>query len=275
MIHDTRRRSLEAARFLRERRSRLSPSEAERRARPKRRVAGLTREEVAARAGVSLTWYSWLEMGRDVQASPSTLRSIARALQLNADETSYLLTLSAGPRGDGVRPSAELSDDVLATLVDGFRDSPAFVVDRKWSVVASNQHARDVYGFTPSRELAQNILWRLVRDPALRALHAEPDAMMESVAAIVRFNYADDPDNAELTELVDALKHDARFREAWSRYSVRTFSPFRVEIRHGPKPLHFLFAALAAGHLSRETFVVHVPLDEQTRSSLRERATVS
>jgi transcriptional regulator with XRE-family HTH domain len=268
MLHDTRRRALEVAQFLRSRRSRLAPSADELRARPRRRVAGLTRGELAARAGVSLTWYSWLEMGRDVRASPQTLTSIARALELNPDETSYLLTLAAIPHGDGSARASEFGADELAALVDGMHDYPAFVVDRRWSVVAANRHAREIYRFVPSDDLNANVLWRLVRDPHLRQLHADPDAMMRSIAAIVRYNFADDPENAQLANLIDALHRDAVFSAAWETYSVRTFAPFDTEIRWNALTLRFRFVALAAGFTRRETLVVHLPADDATRSAL-------
>lgn len=268
VIHDTRRRSLEMARFLRSRRGVLSPNVKELQAQPRRRVAGLTRTEIAARAGVSLTWYSWLEMGRDVRASTETLASIARALELNGDETSYLLTLADGHVD--VKPGAgELAGDVLCAIVDGFRDYPAFVVDRRWSVVASNAHARAIYGFAPATQLRQNILYRLLRDPSLREMHADVDQMMQSVAAIVRYNYADDPENSELLELVRALEEDERFHEAWNRYSVRTFAPFCTEVQWNGNKLHFRFVALAAGYQRRETLVIHIPLDDETQTLLR------
>lgn len=268
MIHDTRRRSLEMARFLRSRRSILRPSKDELRGQPRRRVPGLTRAEIAARAGVSLTWYSWLEMGRDIRATSGTLASIARALELTSDETSYLLTLAAEPETRSLAQSSEIGDEVLGALVDGFVEFPAFVVDRKWSIIASNKHARAIYGFEPSEDLEQNIMYRLLRDPALRALHDDPDQMMQSVAAIVRYNFADDPENAELMQLTRVLEDDSRFREAWDRFSVRTFAPFCTEIRWKGRTLRFRFVALAAGYLRRETLVVHIPLDAETRGAL-------
>ena len=272
MLHDTRRRALEVARFLRSRRTRLSPSAGELRARPRRRVAGLTRGEVAARAGVSLTWYSWLEMGRDITASRSTLTSIARALELSRDETSYLLTLAEDPHDERSVPKSEFVPAELAALVDGMRDFPALVVDRRWSVLASNRHAREIYGFVPSGDVRENILARLVRDPKLRRLHADPDRMMRSVAAIVRYNFADDPENARLNDLIDSLRDDAAFSAAWKSYGVRTFAPFDTHIRWRGRTLRFRFVALAAGFTRRETLVVHLPADEATRRALTRRA---
>ncbi|MBV8373566.1 MAG: helix-turn-helix domain-containing protein [Candidatus Eremiobacteraeota bacterium] len=256
----SRRHRLVMAEFLRERRSRLSPTAQERRSHPKRRVRGLTRAELAARAGVSITWYSWLEMGRDVHATPSTLRAIARALALDRDETAYLLALGGDlPAGLPLGQTGDVNDAVLAQLVDGFRDGPAFVVNRRWDIIASNAAAREIYAYMPSTDIAENVVWRLLHDPQLRALHQDPDAMMESVVSLVRYNYADDPENAELVVLLDTLKHDTRFARAWTACSVRIFSPMFVTVKRKSGAQRFLFVALSVGRQGHESLVLHLP----------------
>jgi transcriptional regulator with XRE-family HTH domain len=269
-MHDLRRRSLEVAHFLRERRERLRPTRAELRTTPRRRVTGLTRQEVAKRAGVSLTWYSWLEMGREVRATSVTLRSIARALQLDGDETAYLLALEADPYvADQPHLTGDVDAPTLSKLVDGYRDGPAFVVDRRWNVVASNQHARTIYGFVPSKRINDNIVFRLLHDERLRAIHLDPDGMMASVSALVRFNYADDTQSPELAEFVAALSNDSRFSAAWSRYAVRTFVPIRVAVRRRGPRLRFTYVAFPVGRVGRETLIFHLPADERTRRALK------
>jgi transcriptional regulator with XRE-family HTH domain len=268
-MHDRRRRSLELARFLRERRERITPTRAELRATPRRRVMGLTRKEVAARAGVSLTWYSWLEMGREVRSTPVTLRSIARALQLNSDETAYLLALDADPHaGNALHPTGDVDVPTLSRLVEGYREGPAYVVNRRWNVVASNQLARAIYGFVPSDRIEENVIFRLLHDARLRATHEDPDAMMESVVALVRFNYADDPESPDLAELVAKLSIDPRFSAAWRRYSVRTFVPIRVRVRRNGGFMQFIYAAFSAGSRGHQTLIFHLPADDRTRKSM-------
>lgn len=77
--------------FLKARRAAISPSSAGLPEGTRRRTPGLRREEVAQLAGVSSTWYTWLEQGRDIKVSSSVLDCIATALKLTNDERKYLL----------------------------------------------------------------------------------------------------------------------------------------------------------------------------------------
>ncbi|QVV74987.1 helix-turn-helix domain-containing protein, partial [Serratia marcescens] len=74
----------ELADFLRQKREQLSPQAVGLPSGSRRRTPGLRREEVAALAGVGLTWYTWLEQGREINASVAFLENLARVLQLDA-----------------------------------------------------------------------------------------------------------------------------------------------------------------------------------------------
>ena len=104
----------ELGRFLRSRRERLRPAEVGLPVGPRRRVAGLRREEVARLAHLSPTWYSYLEQGRQVIPSPAVLDSLARALRLSPDERSYLYEIARRSSG-GRQP---VSADAPAELID-------------------------------------------------------------------------------------------------------------------------------------------------------------
>jgi transcriptional regulator with XRE-family HTH domain len=260
MPHNGHRRALILGQFLKSRRAEIAPTKQELRDHPVRRVKGLTRKEVALRAGVSETWYSWLETGRAVHATPETLLAIARALQFNREEQTYLLAL-AGDAGPGLPlgQTGDINVETLGRIVNGFQDGPAFVVNRRWNIVAANVVSRQLYGYTPSSRIQSNIIWRLLKDPSLRSIHSDPDAMMEAVVSLVRYNYGDDPDSEELTQLLDALAGSERFQSAWRRCAVRVFSPKHVFIRRDGKNQRYLFVALAVGHQGRETLVLHLP----------------
>src|SRR5215475_15185954 len=92
MAENIRRQAL--AEFLQSRRARLNPTDMGIVSSNRRRAHGLRREEVAQLAGVGLAWYTWLEQGRDIHVSDQVLTSVARALQLNADETRHLFLLA-------------------------------------------------------------------------------------------------------------------------------------------------------------------------------------
>src|SRR5690606_38450197 len=119
----------EIAAFLRSRRARLRPEDVGLPRGPRRRTPGLRREEVAALAGVSTEWYTWLEQARDVRPSAATLRRIATALRLEPAECQHLLALgghgSGTPDGD-FPPDAAISPQ-LQLLLDRLAYCPAWV----------------------------------------------------------------------------------------------------------------------------------------------------
>src|SRR3954447_8294756 len=88
------RRRTELADFLRTRRERITPDDVGLPAGGRRRTPGLRREEVALLAGVGVTWYTWLEQGREINASVQVLESIARTLQMDAQERWHLFQLA-------------------------------------------------------------------------------------------------------------------------------------------------------------------------------------
>src|SRR5262245_8592016 len=132
--------------FLRARRERLTPRDAGIHGGPaRRRTPGLRREEVAHLCGLSPTWYTWLEQGRDVSVSPGALARIADALHLSAAERAYFFEL-ARKRDPAVPAEREQPplDDVLTAALDSIR-APAYVLDRCWRACGSNRAARRLF----------------------------------------------------------------------------------------------------------------------------------
>src|SRR5689334_13986605 len=124
--------------FLRDRRARLSPGPGRR---SRRRTPGLRREEVATRAGVSVTWYTWLEQGRGGPPSDEVLERLARALELDASGREVLFLL-AHHRPPPIEPAGPTSvPEALQRLIDALPTSPAFVRTMTWDVVAWNAAA--------------------------------------------------------------------------------------------------------------------------------------
>ncbi|MFT8768230.1 MAG: helix-turn-helix transcriptional regulator [Gluconobacter cerinus] len=130
--------------FLRTHRERLAPSEAGLLT-PlhRRRTPGLRREETAQLCGISTTWYTWLEQGRDVSCSSATLSRIATALKLSTTERRYLFTLAElrDPQQDHTAPTAPAT---LLSLPEQI-SSPAYLLDPLWNVLSANSAAKILF----------------------------------------------------------------------------------------------------------------------------------
>jgi transcriptional regulator with XRE-family HTH domain len=186
----------------------------------RRRVAGLRREEVAQLASISVDYLTRLEQGR-VHASPSVLATLAQALRLDDDQTSYLYQLA----GQGVRRRrrrAEQARPAMQRLLDQLTETPALVLGRRMDIVAWNSLAATLFtdfARYPARQ--RNYVHLLFADPEVRALHVDwADAARTAVAAL-RMEAAHDPDAPELTELVGdlAVRHP-KFRTWWAAHHV-------------------------------------------------------
>jgi transcriptional regulator with XRE-family HTH domain len=169
MPHEEQRQELGA--FLRVRRAALRPEDV---GLPQgvnhRRTPGLRREELAQLAGISVSWYTRLEQGKDVQPSAKAVARVAQALQLTAAEREYLLALA---RRDPsvVQPAA--NEPVSATLRDVLEaqgDNPAYLIDARLNLLAWNRAAISVFGFAEDLAAApveeRNLLWLIFADNA-------------------------------------------------------------------------------------------------------------
>jgi len=130
--------------FIRAHRERLTPEAAGLPPGNRRRTPGLRREEVAQLCGVSPTWYTWIEQGRPVSASPDALARIAIALRLTRAERAYLFELAA--LRDPAEPVAGESDAPSALLASvALLNAPAYLLDRQWTALAWNTRANDLF----------------------------------------------------------------------------------------------------------------------------------
>ena len=127
----------ELAEFLRAHREALTPEVVKLPRGRGRRTPGLRREEVALLAGVSVTWYTWLEQGRRINASTDVLRAIGRALRLDDVGQDHLVSLAHPINGPTIAPPDEVPS-ALRRLIDGFDPAPAYVLGPHWEFAAWN-----------------------------------------------------------------------------------------------------------------------------------------
>lgn len=166
-----RTRQQELGDFLRSRRQRLTPDQAGlARVVRRRRTAGLRREEVAELAGIGVDWYIRLEQGRAVSPSPTTIEALARALQLSPVEHGHLRLLARPAHR--VPFELETVSPTTARIIRALKE-PAYVTGRRWDVLAWNEAADAIFGFSGRPEADRNTLVSVLTEPASRALFRE------------------------------------------------------------------------------------------------------
>ena len=135
-------RRQELSDFLRNRRGRIAPADVGLPATNRRRTPGLRREEVAQLAGVSATWYTWLEQKRPIGVSSGVLDNLARVLRLDPAERMQLFQLALRQPVLDSLSKRETVSPLIRRLLDRTDPIPAFVLGRRWDVLAWNRAAR-------------------------------------------------------------------------------------------------------------------------------------
>jgi len=218
--------------FLRLMRDRAEPRPSHAKAR--RRATGLRREEVAVDAGISVTWYTWLEQGRPVRVSRRTLNKIARALQLDATERAHLLQLArAAAAANEPAVTASASDGVRA-VADGLLPHPVYVVNGLWDVLYANSAAREMFGdFDAAPGITDNILRRLYLDRLWRERFAQWEDVSGSAVAQFRASTGRMVGTSRWRAFLDHLvRESAEFAERWRRHELASAFPRQKTVHH-------------------------------------------
>ena len=187
----------------------------------RRRTPGLRREEVAQICGMSTTWYTWLEQGRDIALSAAALSRLAQGLRLSPAERAYLFELTR--RRDPAPPTPEeAARDVPAELLAVLRATvaPAYLLDRHWQARGWNDAA--LHLFAPWLGSGEACLLRFVfLDPAARGFIVDWPNRARRLLAEFRADTAHDPDDAAMRALVAELQAKSRvFARLWHDHAV-------------------------------------------------------
>jgi transcriptional regulator with XRE-family HTH domain len=215
-------RARELADLLRSRRDRLQPADVGLPAGHRRRTRGLRREEVASLAGVSTTYYTFLEQARDLRPSWEVLEAIARALRMTPADRAHLHTLGGSAPRATPRLGAETLPHAVAALVDRLDPYPTYVTGRYRDVLASNRAARLLWTDWPALPPEErNMLWWTFTDPAARRVLVDWEA--ESSAQVASFSaaagrFSDDPSFGALIGRLRGASPE--FRAAWRRRNL-------------------------------------------------------
>ncbi|MEV6237891.1 helix-turn-helix transcriptional regulator [Lentzea sp. NPDC051838] len=214
----------ELSEFLRSRRARLSPDDV---GLPRygrtRRVPGLRREELAQLAGVSVAYYTRLEQGNGRNVSDEVIDSIARALQLNEAEHTYLRNLTHCPYGGKKKKTARSQvRPALQHLLDSV-GVPAYVGGRRSDVLAWNPMAAALFGdWSQLQPRERNWARFIFLQPSYQELFVNWETKAADVVGFLRMDAACYPNDPELTALIGELSVKSEmFRQLWAKHDVK------------------------------------------------------
>lgn len=261
-IARSRRREFGA--FLRSRRERLTPASVGLPEGARRRTPGLRREEVALLAGVGITWYTWLEQGRDVRASPEVLSALAKALRLDDTERRHLFALNG--HAPPIRSTGpERVEEPLRRMLDSLTGQPAMVLGRRWDILTANRAAEVLFGDYGELEGDErNTVHMLFANERHRRLLVDWQPLARMSLAMFRADsarYAGDPDFERLIALLK--KASPEFRRWWPKHEV--LAPFagHKRIQHPTAGrMIFEYTSFAAIGQGDVRLVVYTPLAE-------------
>jgi transcriptional regulator with XRE-family HTH domain len=254
------------AEFLRARRQALAPSQVGLPAGRSRRTPGLRREEVAMLAGVSVTWYTWLEQGRRINASTDVLRAIGRALRLDAAGIDHLTALGQPSLAAPVDAHAYGPEDVpsaLRRLIAAFEPAPAYVLGPRWEFAAWNAAQARLY---PAIETLpdedRSLLWVLFCDLSTRELIVDWDLHARQALAEFRASTTGLRDDPLMAAMVERLRTASdEFDRWWAEHDVARFETRLRRFNHPVAGLlTFEYQLLAPAEWPALTVAVQLPV---------------
>jgi transcriptional regulator with XRE-family HTH domain len=256
--------------YLRDRRMRLDPAAFGFSGR--RRTPGLRREEVAQRANISATWYTWLEQGRGGAPSPDVLDRIASSLMLTEPEREHLFMLGLGRPPEVRYKPVEGITPRLQRLLDSLEVSPALIKTATWDIVAWNRAAAVVltdYSELPFAE--RNILRRMFLDRRVRDAQHDWEGLARSVVGAFRADAARAGAASEVTQLVDELCHASpEFKALWRENDVLAHREGVKRLNHPTLgPLELEYSSFAVDGRSDLSMIVYNPVDSALADRIR------
>lgn len=262
-LENARRREFGA--FLKSRRERLHPQDVGLPNGFRRRTPGLRRDEVALLAGIGMTWYTWLEQGREVRPSYEVLSSIARTLKLDETERRYLFDLAGRPLRELNQPEQQQPGAAILRMLERAVNQPAYILGPRWDIVAWNHAACAIFGdYSKLHGDERNIMYMLFNNPAHRKLLVDWEEMAPTVLGMFRAesaHYAGDPNYDRLVNVL--LRDSLDFRYWWERHDVVRYTSVNKRINHpGSGRMVFEYNSFSSDDGRNMKLVVYTPLDE-------------
>ncbi|MBW7968442.1 helix-turn-helix transcriptional regulator [Bradyrhizobium sp. BR 10289] len=238
----------------------------------RRRTPGLRREEVAQRANISPTWYTWLEQGRGGAPSADVLDRIARALMLTDVEREHLFLIGLGRPPEVRYQASEGVSPRLQRVLDALETSPAIIRTVTWDVVAWNRAATmvltDYSKLLPER---RNILRLIFCEPHVRAAQYDWTSVARFVVAAFRADVVRAGAVSHVTEFVDELcRISPDFAKLWADNDVRSYGEGVKHLRHPVLgPIAFEYSAFAVDGRPDLGMVVYNPATREDAQRIK------
>ncbi|GLY64121.1 helix-turn-helix transcriptional regulator [Amycolatopsis taiwanensis] len=265
-------RRRELAAFLRSRRERITPEQVGLPSGGRRRTPGLRREEVAQLAGVGVTWYTWLEQGRDINASAQVLEAVSATLRLDPHERAHLFTLAgvlkpkAEPEGTAVSPG-------LRSILTKLEPYPAAVHNARTDILAYNRVYDWLFDVSRLPFEERNALLQCFTNPEWQArIQNWTDGVPRSVAQF-RASMAEHIGEPSWKSLVKRLRQESpAFEVLWRRHDVQPLNNHTKRFLHPEAGrLCFDYTQLWLGRRSDVRLTTYTPADAETEAKLLAR----
>jgi hypothetical protein len=263
-------RRSELSAFLRSRRARIKPEDVGLPPGSRRRTPGLRREEVAQLAGVGITWYTWLEQGRDINVSAQVVDAIARTLHLDRYEWAHLSTLAGVTAAPEPAQCAALTPPVRQIL-EQLDPYPACVINDRFDLLAYNTgYATMMQGLDELPPEDRNVLWLAFTSEHYRSCVGDLDEQCARLVAGFRAAMANHLGERAWVDLLERLRAASpRFAELWERHDIAPLG-HRTKVINNPELglLRLTSTNFWVSQGSSVRMVVYTPLDDQTETAL-------
>jgi transcriptional regulator with XRE-family HTH domain len=263
-----RRRALAA--FLRSRRERITPEQVGLPNGTRRRTPGLRREEVAQLAGVGVTWYTWLEQGRDIKVSEQVLDAIAGTLQLDPIERSHLYTL-AGAGAPQIEQQCRSISPAMHKMLRQLEPFPACVQSPRTDILAYNRSYDELMGGISDLPFEErNGVLQMFTNPAWRDLIVDREDATTRMVAQFRAAMANHLAEPSWKGLVKRLRTQSpEFDALWDRHEISSPEDMTKRLLHPELGLmRFDFTHLWFGPRTGVTMKTYTPADDETAEKL-------
>ncbi|MEW9124968.1 MAG: helix-turn-helix transcriptional regulator [Thermotaleaceae bacterium] len=224
----------EIGHFLKTRRAKISPSQVGLSTATRRRTPGLRREEVAQLAGISITWYTWLEQGRPISVSTQVIESLSRVLLLDKQERIHLYLLANQPLPADIPGYQGPVSPILQHVLDSLLFCPSLITDQRWNVVGWNKAACLIFGdFSEMSVRQRNIVWAMFTDNKYKQLFVDWNLYAKGLLGRFRSTCGQYIEDSWLAQFIDDLNmQSTEFNLWWSLHEIQSNKEMYKQLNH-------------------------------------------